>query len=225
MSLRLLLGNRCYSTWSMRVGLIVRAFDLPVIEEVYPHGEASREILKSETSPTGLVPVLADGETIIWDSIAIAETLAERFAEKPLWPTDRTQRALARSVTAEMHSGFLGPRNKMPMHLGRIYPFRDRGVGDEIDRMQQLWAGCLEASGGPYLFGDFCIADAFHAPLVARMRTYSVPLETACEAYAKVIETHPAYISWRNDGLAEPWDIPAYNFDEPHEDLRAVPQQ
>lgn len=221
MTLRLLLGNRCYSSWSMRAGLIVRAFDLPVAEEVYPAGEPARIDLAENKSPTGLVPLLADGDAVIWDSLAIAETLAERFPDKPLWPTDPTQRALARAVTAEMHSGFPKLRDVATMHLGRIYPYRDRGADSDIRRIQEIWTECVAASGGPFLFGAFTIADAFYAPVVGRFRTYSIPLSDAAEAYAAAVEGHPAYASWTKDALAEPWTIPAYDWDEPHQDLRS----
>ncbi|MGF1631526.1 MAG: glutathione S-transferase family protein [Kiloniellaceae bacterium] len=197
---KLILGNKTYSSWSLRGWLVVRLADLACEEVVIPlrRPGTRAEILKY--SPAGKVPTLVvDGETL-WDSLAIAEFLAESFPGKCLWPADPAARRLARCVTAEMHSGFTALRGALPMDLSKHYP--DHPVSPEvqadIDRIQQIWRDCRQRFGrdGDFLFGRASIADAFYAPVVTRFRTYDVKLDAAAEAYCAAVVAWPAMRNW-----------------------------
>ena len=157
-------------------------------------------------SPSGRLPVLYDGELRIWDSLAICEYLADKFPAANLWPRELAARAVARSVAAEMHSGFAALRRDMSMHLVE----QRHGVGHTAEaladaaRVQELWRSCRStATGGPFLFGSFCIADAMFAPVVTRFQTYGVPLDTICSDYAAAVEALPAMKQWRADAQIE----------------------
>ena len=174
MTVRLFMGNRNYSSWSMRAWLALRLTGVDFEEQVFPLGEPGvRERIRAH-SPTGRVPALQDGELTVWDSLAIAEYLAERHPDAGLWPADPGARA-----RAEMHSGFAALRANMPFNVRRRSPGKGRapGVQEDIERIVGLWRECL-AAGGPFLFGEFGLADAFYAPVVLRFRTYGVPLDS-----------------------------------------------
>jgi glutathione S-transferase len=164
----------------------------------------------SRVNPAGRVPVLLDGDFPIWDTLAIAEYLAESLPELGLWPVDKHARARARSVCAEMHSGFGALRNHFPMNIEASLPevgeriLREQSaVRADVARIQQMWSGLLAASGGPLLFGGFTIADAFFAPVVMRFRSYAVPLGAAARDYAEAVSALPAVDAWVRDALAE----------------------
>jgi len=160
-------------------------------------------------SPTGRVPVMHHGDLVIWDSLAIAEYLAERFPDAGLWPADRASRAVARSVVAEMHSGFPALRNQMPFNDRRSSPGKGRaeGVSEDIARVCSVWRECRSAHGerGAYLFGDWCLADVFYAPVVSRFRTYDVDLDDVCSDYASAVRNQPHVRAWTAGALAETW--------------------
>lgn len=204
--LKLVIGNKNYSSWSMRPWLALRANDIP-FEEVfiplYTGAEDKRRIL--DVSPAGKVPILVDGGITVWDSLAIIEYVAEKFPEKRLWPADRAARARARSISAEMHSGFAALRNECGMNLhrpvGKI-PLSAE-AHDNIARIQQIWSECLSASGGPFLFGAFGGADAMYAPVVHRFRTYAVEVSPAARRYMETMQELPAFQEWTRAGLAE----------------------
>jgi glutathione S-transferase len=208
MTLKLVIGNKNYSSWSMRPWLALRANDIPFEEVFIPlyTGETDKQRLLSFT-PSGKVPVLIDGDVTVWDSLAIIEYLAERFPEKRLWPQDRASRAHARSISAEMHSGFAALRNECGMNLHR--PIRAVALSDEaranIARIAQIWIVCRERHGklGPFLFGAFGAADAMFAPVVHRFRTYAIQVAPEVQAYMDTMMSLPAFAEWTRVGLAE----------------------
>jgi len=212
---KLIIANKNYSSWSLRPWLVVTHFAIPFEEQqVLLNGEGWQEKIRA-VSPTGRVPLLIDGDLAIPESIAIIEYLAESFPEKPIWPRDRRQRALARAAAAEMHAGFYGLRNSAPMNLRSSYPGRVAldDVADDLKRIEELWGGLLETSGGPYLFGDFTAADAMYAPLATRLRTYELPVSDTVARYVEVIYALPAFQAWFAAGVAEPWTVPQDEID------------
>ncbi|MEA2880859.1 MAG: glutathione S-transferase [Bradyrhizobium sp.] len=208
MALTLVIGNKNYSSWSMRPWLALKAANIAFDEVSIPlyTGDADKQrILKFSRS--GKVPVLVDGDITIWDSLAIIEYAAERFADAQLWPEDRASRAHARSVSAEMHSGFAALRNECGMNLHR--PVGAKALSAEaradIARIQESWSECRERYGklGPFLFGAFSGADAMYAPVVHRFRTYAVEVTPVVRDYMAVMMAQPALQEWTRAGLAE----------------------
>jgi glutathione S-transferase len=165
-------------------------------------------------SPSGLVPVLEDGPMRVWDSLAIAEYLAERFPEEHLWPDERGARAVARAVSAEMHSGFAALRSHMTMNVRADLRGKGRGPGvdGDIERVLAIWSDCRArfGAGGDFLFGRFSVADAMYAPVVSRFRTYGVTLSGVAREYADAIWALPAMQDWVAAAHAEPWTIEEY---------------
>lgn len=218
MSLTLVIGNKNYSSWSMRPWIALRAagiaFDEVVIP-LYAGDDSKRRIL--EFTPSGKVPTLIDGDITVWDSLAIVEYAAERFPDAPFWPKDRAARALARSISAEMHSGFVALRSECGMNLHR--PVRAKALSEDahanISRIQGIWSACRDRFGqdGPYLFGAFSAADAMYAPVVTRFRTYAIDVGAAALAYMAAMEAHPAVKAWIEAGLAETWLIDRFEHD------------
>jgi glutathione S-transferase len=208
MALTLVIGNKNYSSWSMRPWLALKAANIAFDEVSIPlyTGEADKQrILKFTRS--GKVPVLVDGDVTIWDSLAIIEYLAEGFPEARLWPEDRARRAHARSISAEMHSGFVALRTECGMNLhrpvGAITLSADAHAN--IARIQQIWIECRERYGkfGPFLFGAFGGADAMFAPVVHRFRTYAIAVEPEAQDYMNTVMSLPAFQEWTTAGLAE----------------------
>lgn len=195
----LVIGNKNYSFWSLRPWLAMKVLGMPFRELRIPlYGPGSKqEILRH--SPAGKVPCLVDGATRVWDSLAILETLAER--DPRVWPAEATLRARARSISAEMHSGFPNLRQHMSMNIRKRHPGKGRTpeVLAEIARVGDIWNDCR----GPFLFGAFCAADAMYAPVVLRFRTYEVELQGACRAYADAVLALPALQAWIGDAERE----------------------
>jgi glutathione S-transferase len=207
--MKLLIGNRNYSTWSLRPWLVLRHFDLPFEDEVLMlAGPGWRETL-AERSPTGRVPVLIDGDIVVPETIAIIEYLADTYPEKAIWPADRRDRALARAAAAEMHAGFSALRSNAPMNLRASHPGKVDldAVRRDLHRVEQLWGEHLNRSGGPFLFGDFTAADAMFAPLATRLRTYALPVSDTAGAYVEAIYGLPAFQEWLSLALKEPWIV------------------
>ena len=206
--LKLVIGNKNYSSWSMRPWLALRANDIPFEETFIPlyTGAADKQRIL-DVSPAGKVPVLIDGDITVWDSLAIIEYIAERYPEKRLWPDDVAARAHARSVCAEMHSGFVALRNECGMNLHR--PIRPVALSADalanVARVQEIWRECRTRYGakGPFLFGRFGAADAMYAPVVHRFRTYAVEVTPETRAYMDTMIAMPAFQEWTRDGLAE----------------------
>lgn len=198
--LELIIGNKAYSSWSLRPWLVLKQAGAAFTETripLYVHGY-KEELLKH--APSGKVPILKHGAVIVWDSLAICEYLAELFPQAQLWPSDPAARALARAVSAEMHSGFAGIRSTMPFNCrsrGRHVPLKAE-VREEIDRVLSLWHDCRAqyGRGGPWLFGHFSIADAMYIPVASRFVTYSVPLDAVTQSYADAALGHPAVREW-----------------------------
>ncbi|MYM32753.1 glutathione S-transferase [Duganella sp. FT94W] len=217
--LTLVIGNKNYSSWSMRPWVAMTAFGIP-FQEV-------RVLLDQEDtanricgySASGRVPVLLAGEEMtIWDSLAICEYLAEQFPELHLWPQDVAARAMARSVCAEMHAGFSDLRTSMSMNIRASYPGKGRTPGTQADigRISEIWEECLSRFGHhQFLFGDFSIADAYYAPVVMRFRTYGVTLAPALDAYCRRVLAHPAVARWVSEALAETETAPRHDADMP----------
>lgn len=207
--MKLIVGNKNYSSWSVRPWLVLTHFGIPFDEEqVLLSGEGWRETLRKKT-PAGKVPVLVDGDVVVHESIAIIEYLAERFPHKKIWPTDRKQRAVARSVSAEMHAGFMGLRGAAPMNLRASYPNRVDldTVAIDLKRIEYLWGELLQKSGGPYLFEEFTAADAMFAPLASRIRTYDLPTSDVAGEYVEAIYALPAFQQLLSEAVKEPWTI------------------
>jgi glutathione S-transferase len=208
MTLKLVIGNKNYSSWSMRPWLALRANNIAFEEIFIPlyTGDADKQRIL-DVNPSGKVPALIDGDVTIWDSLAIVEYAAERFPEARLWPGDRAARAHARSISAEMHSGFMALRNECGMNLHR--PIGAIALSDDvranIARIRQIWTGCRAAYGksGPFLFGAFGAADAMFAPVVHRFRTYAIALEPEAQAYMDTMMSLPAFQEWTRAALAE----------------------
>ena len=214
--LTLVIGNKNYSSWSMRPWVAMTAFGIPFNEVRVLLDQPDTSSRIAEYSAAGRVPVLIAGDMTIWDSLAICEYLAEQFPEQHLWPQDVAARAMARSVVAEMHSGFAGLRSAMSMNIRMHLPGRGRtpeAQGD-IGRISEIWEECLSRFGHhQYLFGDFSIADAFFAPVVMRFRTYGVALAPALQAYCDRMQAHPAVARWVREALAET-EVAAFHDDE-----------
>ena len=208
-ALRLVIGNKNYSSWSMRPWLAMRASNI-AFEEVfiplYTDNPADKQRILGFTR-SGKVPALIDGDVTVWDSLAIVEYVAERFPQARLWPEDRASRAHARSISSEMHSGFLPLRNECGMNLhrpvGAIALSADAKA--DIARIEQIWLECRERYGksGPFLFGAFSAADAMFAPVVHRLRTYAIEVAPEVKAYMDTMMALPAFQQWTRDGLAE----------------------
>jgi glutathione S-transferase len=208
MTLKLAIGNKNYSSWSMRPWLALRANNIPFDEIFIPlyTGDADKQRIL-DVSRAGKVPALVDGDVTVWDSLSIIEYLAEQFPEAGLWPQDRAARAHARSISAEMHSGFMALRNECGMNLHR--PIKAIVLSDDaranIARVQQIWSECRARYGksGPFLFGPFCGADAMFAPVVHRFRTYAIEVTPVVADYMNAMMAQPAFQEWTRAGLAE----------------------
>ena len=211
--LKLVIGNKNYSSWSMRPWLALRANDIPfeeVLVPLYTDNPADKQRILS-FSHAGKVPALVDGDVTVWDSLAIIEYLAEKFPQTKLWPKDRAARAHARSISAEMHSGFMALRNECGMNLHR--PIRAVELSDDaranVARIQAIWADCHRRYGkdgpkdGPFLFGAFSGADAMFAPVVHRFRTYAIPVADEARHYVDAMNALPAFGEWTRGGIAE----------------------
>ncbi|NRD58136.1 glutathione S-transferase family protein [Corallococcus exiguus] len=207
--LTLVVGSKNYSSWSLRPYLALAHTGQPFREVLVPLDTPETAALIALHSPSGRVPVLKHGDTVVWDSLSICEYLAEAFPEAKLWPADSAMRAMARSVTSEMHSGFQALRMNLPMDLTarKTVPGVDApGVHADIARVQALWAGCREryGKGGPFLFGAFSIADAFFAPVITRFVTYGIPFRPETAAYRDAVLGLPAMLKWTEAAHGEP---------------------
>ena len=213
--LKLYIGNKNYSSWSMRPWVLLKQAQIP-FEEVklrfdsFDPGSTFKAAAHA-VNPVGKVPALLDGDLAVWDTLAIAEYLAEQFPDKHLWPADKADRARARSVCAEMHSGFGALRSHCPMNIEARLPqvghlvWRDQhGVRADVQRLESMWRSLLEVHGGKhFLFGDFSIADAFFAPVCMRLKTYALPVAADTAAYIERVRQAPGVAAWISAALAE----------------------
>jgi glutathione S-transferase len=208
MSLTLYIGNKTYSSWSLRAWLAVQASGAAHEEVRIPLYQDTSAAELARFSPTGRVPVLRDGALVVWDSLAICEYLAEMFPGARLWPADRSDRARARSVSAEMHSGFAALRQALPMNAratGRSVR-RDAAVERDVARVCAIWRECRAAASlrGPWLFGEFGIPDCMFAPVVLRFQTYDVPCGPVERDYMTAMLSHPPLRDWMRAAAQEP---------------------
>jgi len=222
--LKLYIGNKNYSSWSMRPWVLLKQAGID-FEEVMVRFDSFDSSSKFKATlgpltPTGKVPLLVDGDLAVWDTLAIAEYVAEQFSGTPLWPHDKAARARARSVCAEMHAGFTALRGNCPMNIEAdlVAPgaliWRDKpAVRADVARLVAMWEGLLDQHGGPLLFGSFSVADAYFAPVCTRLKTYGLPLPPKAAAYVAHVLALPGVQAWVNDALAEKDFL---DFEEPY---------
>ena len=219
--LKLIIGNRAYSSWSMRGWLAVRQSGLEFEELLVPMFDEEWERRRDgdEFAPSmGKVPVLWDGECVVWDSLAIVEFLSDRVGRGKFWPEEESARGMARSMAAEMHSSFANLRRELPMNVRKSFSPREISdpVREEIDRILTLWAQARARFGGTgeFLFGDWCAADMMYAPVVTRFITYGVPVPSFAAVYMKGVLSHPHVSEWIDKAQDEPWVIEQYEVDK-----------
>ena len=216
LALKLIIGNKNYSSWSFRPWIAMRAAGIAFDEEVISLDAPDFKARVGCHSGTGKVPVLIDGEVKVWESLAILEYLAEKFPKAGLWPADAAARAHARVISSEMHAGFVPLRKHCPMNMWR--PVRKRelpaDVAANVARIDALWTDCRArfGRGGPFLFGAFGAADAMYAPVVSRFHTYAVDVGAVARAYMQAVMALPAWAEWTAAAVKEPWVLPE---DEP----------
>jgi glutathione S-transferase len=223
MALQLVIGNKNYSSWSMRPWVLMKQLGLPFEEHKlrfdFAEGSAYRQAV-AKLSPSGLVPVLIDNGFAVWDTLAIAESLHEMFPAAGVWPSAARERALARCLAAEMHSGFGALRSHCPMNIEAYLPdvgarlwAEHADVRSNVERIDALWSQALHASDGPFLFGAFSAADAMYAPVCMRLRTYALPASGSAQRYVERISNAPGVAAYIADALAE---ADFLDFDEPY---------
>jgi glutathione S-transferase len=212
--LTLYIANKNYSSWSFRPWMAMTAAGVPFAEVLIPFDNSAGNPRFKEISPTGRVPVLHHGDIRVWESLAIIEYVAELFPDKRIWPEAPADRAVARSISMEMLSGFRALRNACPMNIrrpkGRLDLAQDVQAGVDVDvaRISAMWKQLLARSGGPFLFGEFCAADAMFAPVVNRFDIYGMVTDQALLNYMAAMKGHPAWKAWETAALAEPWTVP-----------------
>ena len=213
----LVIANKCYSSWSMRPWLLMKQLGIAFDEITVPLDLPDTKAKVLKHSPAGKVPILIDGDVTVWETVAIMEYVGEAYGA-PVWPADRKARAMARSIAAEMHSGFSALRSACPMNLGKKFAQKDRGeaVASDVVRFSEIVRQAREqfGAGGPFLFGAFSAADAMYAPLVTRLDTYSIALDATTRAYADAILILPAFQEWRSAAMEEEWIVEADEVDE-----------
>lgn len=206
---RLFIGNKNYSSWSLRPWLGLKVANIPFEEVLVPFDMAAGNPKFAEFSPTNKVPVLEDGDVTIWESLAILDHVARKHPDAGLWPTDMSQRSRAMAISCEMLSSFSHLRNDCPMNMRRE-PAKvavSAGLAKDVARVEALWANCLAASGGPFLFGSFTLADAMFAPVVNRLDVYAFDVSPVTQAYMDTMKALPAWQEWEAAGRAEPWFV------------------
>lgn len=210
--LQLVIGNKNYSSWSLRPWMALTMAGIPFDERLIHFGDPhfAREVKK--ISAAGKVPILVHGKLVIWETLAILEYLAETFPDKNLWPKPKAARAMARAVSSEMHAGFSNLRNACPMNLRR--PKKPVAMSEatnaDVARIEALWRSCRKAhgKGGKFLFGRFCNADAMFAPVVTRLDTFAIPIAKDTRTYVDAVMATKAFQAWKSDGIKESWIVP-----------------
>ena len=209
---KLFIGNKLYSSWSLRPWILMKYFDVPFAEMLIPLDMADTKEKIQSISSAGHVPVLMDGDFIVWDSLAIMEYIGDAYGH-PIWPKSQMARAHARSLAAEVHSGFNALRTDCPMNLGKKYSFKNYSdaVLKNVDRISSLVKDCRERFGqdGSFLFGNFSAADAMYLPIITRLDTYSFPLSPILQAYRDILFKLPQFQEWREAALNESWIVEA----------------
>jgi glutathione S-transferase len=211
--MKLVIGNKVYSSWSLRPWIVMKAFGIPFEETVVQLRDTSTRDRILAHSPSGKVPALIDDGVTVWDSLAIVEYLADKFPSHAIWPKDHVAKVHARCVSAEMHSGFAALRNACSMNVTRRFKARDRGaaVAADVARVTQIWRDAREtfgaSTGKPFLYGDFSAADGMYAPVVTRFHSYSIAVDPVSQAYMDAVLSHPAYKAWLAGAVAETWGL------------------
>ena len=219
MALKLIIGNKNYSSWSFRPWIAMKVAGIAFEEEVISLEAPDFKARVGKVSGTGKVPALVDGNVHVWESLAILEYLAEKYPQAHLWPADPAARALARAIAAEMHAGFGPLRRHLPMNMWR--PVTPRQLTPEVEtnvrRIEAIWTDCRRGYGadGGFLFGGFSAADAMYAPVVSRFHTYGVEVGATARAYMDAVMALPAWSEWRAAALAEPWVLAEDEVDWP----------
>lgn len=202
--MKLVIGSKNYSSWSMRAWLMLSHFDLEFEEIGIALFTEGYEKELAKYSPAGKVPVLLDRGVEIWDSLAICEYISEEYLQFGGWPRQPMQRARCRAIAAEMHSGFANIRTELPMNCrARRRVSLSAPVLKEISRVDDLWSDAIQSSGGPYLFGEFSIADCMYAPLVSRFSTYQVNLSCSAQKYSQAMHENPSFRAWLESAVQE----------------------
>jgi glutathione S-transferase len=219
MALHLIIGNKNYSSWSLRPWLAMKVADIAFTETVISLDDADFKTRVRGASAAGQVPVLQDGEVTIWESLAILEYLAEKFPAAGLWPRAAAARGHARAAAAEMHSGFVPLRRLLPMNMSRpVKPHPlDEAAAANVARIDALWCQCRErfGAGGPFLYGGFCATDAMYAPVVSRLHTYAVEVSPKAREYMGAVMALPAWREWSEAARRESWILPRNEVDWP----------
>jgi glutathione S-transferase len=219
MALKLIIGNKNYSSWSYRPWIAMKVAGIPFEETVISLNAPDFKAVVGPVSGTAKVPVLIDGAVRVWESLAILEYLAEKFPAASLWPAGTAARAHARAIANEMHAGFLPLRRLLPMNMWR--PVIKRQLTPEaaanVRRIEAIWSDCRSRFGkdGPFMFGRFGAADAMYAPVVARLHTYAVDVGAGTRAYMQAVMALPAWREWHDAGVKEPWVLPEDEVDWP----------
>ena len=225
--MHLLIGNKVYSSWSLRPWIVMRAKGIPFDETlVQLRTEDTPERIR-KFSPSGKVPCLVDGPITVWETLAIMEYLAEKFPDKSIWPANSAARAHARAISSEMHAGFVNLRSHCPMVVTQRFaakPLPD-GVQADVARITSIWTEArtkfADKAAGPFLYGAFSAADGMYAPVVTRLQTYSIAVDPSSRTYMDAVLSDPAYREWLAAAAQEPWVLQQNEGDTPIEDLRA----
>ncbi|MGJ0395865.1 MAG: glutathione S-transferase family protein [Methylocystis sp.] len=213
--LKLVIGNKRYSSWSMRPWILMREFHLPFEEVVIPlYREESKSALLAQ-SPAGKVPILRDGDANVWDSLAIVEYLADLYPDLLIWPQERETRAHARALACEMHSGFTALRGECPMNFGRSPrpASLTEAARADADRIGAAWRDALACYGGPFLFGQFGAVEAMFAPVVQRFESYMVPVSEEARRYMHAVKSLASWNEWSQSARSEEWRLPQFERD------------
>jgi glutathione S-transferase len=213
MALRLVLGNKNYSSWSLRPWIAMKVAGIPFEETVIPLYEPGSREQVLEFAPSGKVPVLVSGDIHVWESLAILDFLADEYPQAGLWPSERTARAHARAIAAEMHAGFGALRRHCPMNMRRVRKPREQTppeVVEDVRRIDAIWADCRArfGGGGPFLCGRFGAVDAMYAPVVSRFHSYGIAVSEPSRHYMDVMMALPAWAEWHDVAVNEPWVMP-----------------
>jgi glutathione S-transferase len=231
-TIHLALGNKLYSSWSMRPYVLLKSLGIPFTETVIPMYREDTKARMLEFAPTGMVPALNHDGITVWESLAIMEYVAELHPDAGVWPRDVAARAHARSAAAEMHAGFPALRSSCPVNLSRKFALKDYpdAMWANLARIEALWAECRSRfgataqPGGPFLYGAYSAADAMYTPVVTRLEHYQIPVKPETRAYMDTILNHHAYQSWKAEALAEPWYLSHYEAGHTVVEVYAHPQ-
>jgi glutathione S-transferase len=217
--MRLIIGNKNYSSWSFRPWLAMKHVGIAFEETLISLESSDFKTRVTALNPAGRVPVLIDGEVLVWESLAILEYLADKFPAAGLWPEEAAARAQARAVSSEMHAGFVPLRRHLPMNMWRPVKLRalDDGAKADVARIDAIWSECRARfrADGAFLFGRFSAADAMYAPVVSRFHTYAVEVSDTARAYMGAVMAIPAWSEWRSAARREPWVLPHDEVDWP----------